>query len=311
MKTAIDFNCCAGQVSLALKNAGYRLLAGVDNDEVALDAHKVNHPHTKSILMDLGSDRAPEHLDWILKSKSPDLIWMSPPCQSFSMQGHRNENDPRRLLYMKELELALRLQPNSIIVENVAAIISGEAKVVVDSAINLLHHNEYKVHCVVLDAQHYGVAQRRKRHFLIAKKCGNIALAPAMQPKRTVQDAFASMGPDRWERTKHQPQTIKRYSQVKPGDKDPVGWHYRLKWDDVAPTLTAGSRHASKQGGANTPCRPIHPEMNRLITVEEAIRLQGLPDDFELHKSISLALHFIGEGVPPSLASAALSMLDA
>lgn len=75
MKTAIEFNCCTGQVSLALKSHGYRILAAVDIDEVALEAHLKNFPDTRVYQQDLSKPIAYQNLKFFLGRgfNSPDV----------------------------------------------------------------------------------------------------------------------------------------------------------------------------------------------------------------------------------------------
>jgi DNA (cytosine-5)-methyltransferase 1 len=42
--TAIDLFCGAGGLSLGLKQAGFRILAGVDNDKDSCETYRANHP---------------------------------------------------------------------------------------------------------------------------------------------------------------------------------------------------------------------------------------------------------------------------
>lgn len=311
-KTAIEFNCCTGQVSLALERCGYEILGAFDIDGEALAAHQQNFPSVRTFDIDLANEYAPSRLKAICMPKGVDLIWASPPCQSHTLMGHRDPNDPRGAVYIQEMRLAIALEPEAIIFENVSAIAYGHVNSLgrrtLRLSIQLLKEAGYNVIETIQNAKDCGVPQSRERHFIVASKKRLSAPKPAQEPV-TVRDAFKDVPTGRWPRTRHSPKVIQRYSTVQPGKKDRVGWHKRLEWDKPSPTLTAGSRHPSSRGGAHTPCRPIHPSENRLITVEEAIRLQCLPDDFILHDSVSLALHFIGEGVPPPLAEKIVKMV--
>lgn len=76
------------------------------------------------------------------------------------------------------------------------------------------------------------------------------------------------------------------------GHKDVYG---RLRWDDVANTITSGCTNPSRG-------RFVHPEQNRALTPREAAKLQGFPDDFIFYGG--LIAQQIGNAVPPPLARA-------
>lgn len=78
------------------------------------------------------------------------------------------------------------------------------------------------------------------------------------------------------------------------GYKDVYG---RLRWDDVANTITSGCTNASKG-------RFIHPEQDRALTPREAARLQGFPDSFVFYGPLTAVARQIGNAMPPPLARA-------
>ncbi|BAY26413.1 C-5 cytosine-specific DNA methylase [Calothrix sp. NIES-2100] len=102
--------------------------------------------------------------------------------------------------------------------------------------------------------------------------------------------------------TAHTAATQQKYSDTKPGEKEPTTWAYRLSSDGFSPTLRAGS-------GNRTAARPIHYEHTRVITVREAARLHSFPDWFAFGASKLAAHKAIGNSVPPLLAYAIASQV--
>lgn len=99
-------------------------------------------------------------------------------------------------------------------------------------------------------------------------------------------------------RTRHTPETIERFKKTAPGQSEQVSRYIRLAWDDVSPTLRAGT---GSDRGSHTAPRPIHPEKARCITTREAARLHSYPDWFRFHGTRWHDFRQIGNSVPPLL----------
>ena len=92
------------------------------------------------------------------------------------------------------------------------------------------------------------------------------------------------------------------------GHMDPIGRHPRLAWNGLCPTLRAGT---GSDRGSYQSVRPIHPEENRVITVREAARLQGFPDNHLFHPTVWHSFRMIGNSVSPIMAEAIFSAIAA
>jgi DNA (cytosine-5)-methyltransferase 1 len=107
-------------------------------------------------------------------------------------------------------------------------------------------------------------------------------------------------------RTTHMPDTVARFATVVPGKHDPVGRHYRLKWEGQCPTLRAGT---GSDRGSYQSVRPLHPDEPRVITVREAARLQGFPDMHLFHPTVWHSFRMIGNSVSPIMSRAIFSAI--
>ena len=107
-------------------------------------------------------------------------------------------------------------------------------------------------------------------------------------------------------RTTHSKEVIRRFSKTFPGTSEPVSRYFRLAWDDVAPTIRAGT---GADHGSHTAPRPIHPTVPRCISAREAARLHSIPDWFQLHGTRWHDFRQIGNSVPPMLAKAVAEMV--
>lgn len=99
--------------------------------------------------------------------------------------------------------------------------------------------------------------------------------------------------------TVHSGAVVARFAKVRNGSMEKVGRHPRLKLDGLCPTLRAGT---GADMGSYQSVRPIHPRFHRVITVREAARLQGFPDDHLFHPTVWHSFRMIGNSVSPMMA---------
>ena len=97
-----------------------------------------------------------------------DLLVGGTPCQSFSVAGLRKGlEDPRGNLMLTFLGIADRYRPKYIVWENVPGVLSSNGGKDFGSFLGALGELGYGWAYRVLDAQWFGVAQRRRRVFVV------------------------------------------------------------------------------------------------------------------------------------------------
>lgn len=97
-----------------------------------------------------------------------DLLVGGTPCQSFSVAGLRGGlDDDRGNLALEYLRLADRLRPRWLVWENVPGVLSSNGGRDFGSILGGMGKLGYGVAYRVLDAQFFGVAQRRRRVFVV------------------------------------------------------------------------------------------------------------------------------------------------
>jgi DNA (cytosine-5)-methyltransferase 1 len=97
-----------------------------------------------------------------------DLLAGGTPCQSFSIAGLRaGLDDPRGNLTIEFARLADRLRPLWLVWENVPGVLSIDDGRTFGAFLGLLVQLGYGVAYRVLDAQFFGVPQRRRRVFVV------------------------------------------------------------------------------------------------------------------------------------------------
>jgi DNA (cytosine-5)-methyltransferase 1 len=97
-----------------------------------------------------------------------DLLVGGTPCQSFSIAGLRGGlDDDRGNLALEFLRLAQRTRPKWLVWENVPGVLSSNGGRDFGSIIKGMVECGYGIAYRVLDAQYFGVAQRRRRVFVV------------------------------------------------------------------------------------------------------------------------------------------------
>ncbi len=100
---------------------------------------------------------------------APNVLVGGTPCQSFSVAGLRKGlSDPRGNLALTYLALADRYRPEWLVWENVPGVLSSNGGRDFGAFLGGLVELGYGYAYRVLDAQYFGVAQRRRRVFVVA-----------------------------------------------------------------------------------------------------------------------------------------------
>lgn len=341
----VDLFCGCGGLTLGAQQAGFASAISIDHDTNLTSSFAYNFPSANLKMADISGLSAAT----IRKAVGGpiDGVIGGPPCQGFSSIGRQNAADPRRELLLDFFRLVRGLRPKFFLMENVRGLGYARNLHVLDLGLELLPQRYRVVGPMLLDCANFGAATSRPRIFVVGYDSEQMESFEASMfegtlPPTTVRDAisdlekvktrgFESSGFDLWSmesgetlseyarklrgrtrivtghrKTPHKLEIVKRFSTVKQGEKDGVGKHVRLSWNGQCPTLRAGtgSDHGSFQS-----VRPIHPSKNRVITVREAARLQGFPDNFRFHPTTWHSFRMIGNSVNPIIARALLSVI--
>ena len=103
-----------------------------------------------------------------LDDRSIDLLVGGTPCQSFSVAGLRKGlDDPRGNLMLTYLAIAAQYRPKWLVWENVPGVLSSNRGRDFGAFLGALAELRYGFSWRTLDAQFYGVPQRRRRVFVV------------------------------------------------------------------------------------------------------------------------------------------------
>ena len=328
---AIDAFCGAGGLSLGLSNAGFKVIGGFDIDPRCIETLKMNkglikHTVIEEDIKKLLNGAILKKLN--IKRKEVHLLAGGPPCQGFSVQRTIGEDhDERNLLVDDYADLILEILPKFFLLENVPGIGGKRGIKIMEKFKERISSHGYFLHEKILDAQDYGIPQRRKRFILI----GELTDKPKFKwPKlenakrTTVRNAIGHLPPidnsssNQMHRADRLSElNLKRIRAIKQGqsrvdlpeellaechlqDANKIGHrnvYGRMAWDDVAPTITArfDSFTRGKFG---------HPEQDRSVSLLEGALLQTFPEEYVFSGNKVEIARQIGNAVTPAFARA-------
>ena len=112
--------------------------------------------------------------EWDIDGDSVDLLVGGTPCQAFSVAGLRKGlEDPRGNLSLVFVGMVDHFKPEWVVWENVPGVLSSNGGRDFGSFIGALASIGYGFAWRCLDAQHFGVPQRRRRIFLVGHSSGD------------------------------------------------------------------------------------------------------------------------------------------
>ena len=158
-----DMFCGAGGSSLGAREGGAKIMGGVDLWGPAVESFKLNFPEAHVFQEDLRI-LTPE--DVLLKTGPIDLLISSPECTHHTCaRGAKPRSEESKDTAFQVIRYAEVMKPRWITLENVVHMKPwGRYKELMQELVRL----KYNVREQVIDASGFGVAQRRRRLFMIA-----------------------------------------------------------------------------------------------------------------------------------------------
>ena len=222
-----------------------------------------------------------------------DVLVAGTPCQAFSVAGERGGlADPRGQLALRAVQILEYLQPRWFVWENVPGVLSSSGGRDFGAFLGALAELGYGFTYRVLDAQHFGVPQRRRRVFVVGYLGDWRRAAAVLFERPSVRRDFAAGI-----------HAVSSAPGSSPGESGPIAFN----WMEA---------RCFRAGPTTNPLRVQQTEAvlsdePRRLTPRECERLQGMPDDWTLipdakdsprYKAIgnSMAvpvMRWIGEGI--------------
>ena len=301
-KNPEDSGC--GGLSTGLIQAGFQPLLLVDNNSDCCKTLKENHREyadavIKASITDVNFSNY-ENIDL-------DLLAGGIPCQSFSHAGKRlGLDDPRGDLLLSFIKIIDQVKPRCFLIENVKGLTTHDNGKTFKTILELLDsiaEKSYNIVWKLLNANHYGVPQKRERVFIVGTRKDipifkfPEELLPYPLLKDVLFDVPESAGSSYSEEKKrlfemipqggcwiNLPEELQREylgnSYSSGGGKR--GILHRLSMNK--PSLTLMCTPTQKQ------TERCHPTETRPLTIREYARIQTFSDDYQFVGSISFTI---------------------
>ncbi|MBQ0143085.1 MAG: DNA cytosine methyltransferase [Prevotellaceae bacterium] len=327
---AIDFFCGGGGMTCGLRQAGIKVIAGVDFDKDAKDTYEYNNPGTVFIQTDirnLHSNYFARKFDVKPNDDSLILVGCS-PCQFYSIINSDKSKSLKSKNLLRNFSRFIEYyKPGYVLVENVPGIATNKESIL-PFFLSELDRLGYRYETRIVNMCHYGIAQSRRRFSLIATRLENVEIKFPEQCEKelTVRDVIGEVngfykiqaGHKDTTEFKHtsaglSPKGLKRMQKTSHDGGSRLDWaddeelqlpcfvghddsfkdtYGRMWWDRPAPTIT--TKFFSISNG-----RFGHPEEDRAISIREGASLQSFPRDYVFKtSSIAKAAKLIGNAVP-------------
>lgn len=340
MLNAIDLFSGAGGLLTGLINTNYNVLFSVEIDKAAVQTHHLNFPDIPIFDDDIRNLTTDKILEFT-KGQQVDLVVGGPPCQGFSVFGKRRfintkgynpkEDDRNKLVY-EYIRIVKELRPKYFFMENVKGFLSLDGGLFIKEVISEFNRIGYtNIEFDVFNAADYGVPQKRQRMLMVGNRIGEKVTFPIpthFEKSTLFDEKYTIVGQaimDLVDKTeddipnhvplKHKDVVAERMSYVKEGKKlviDDIPEHLL---NSTRPDSTTGKvknySHIYKRLHRNEPANtlvpghnafPIHPTLNRTLTVREAARIQTFPDSHTFCGTRQQQCIQVGNAVPPLLA---------
>ena len=303
IRTAVDFHCGCGGFSVALVEAGIRVLAGFDEEESNRETYDANlgqrgcRAHDladmDAILADLGRRSDGEGVDLVV-GRIPTVGFSSParhsqgPGVNLSAAALLRSLDPLAFIFAAHPHAMGRRRSESSQLMEDAALLG------------------YDVNLAKMKPEEYGAAHLGSSCFVFGTKNGATFEIPAPmnredpKPASSVLDELPEPGSaEALHVPNHVP--VRRFEgrtevfdELGPGESDDRRRFRRLQADRPAP-------RPKLDIGAGL----VHHRHDRLISVREAARLVGFSDEFAWPSSVPVRRQYqqVGSSVSPVLAS--------
>lgn len=192
--TGVSLFAGIGGFDIAMQNNGVKVVAACEIDKNASRVLKHRFPETTLFqdVKELTGDQL------ITAGFIPErgIIAGGFPCQDLSVAGKRlGFTGARSSLFYQVARIADETKARWLVLENVFGLLSSQRGADMGAVVGTLVDLGYCVAWRVLDAQYFGVPQRRRRVFIVAERAGDpVGPAQVLFERQSVRGDFAPSG---------------------------------------------------------------------------------------------------------------------
>lgn len=298
---AIDLFAGAGGFSTGAVMAGCNVVWAANHWQAAVDVHLLNHPGAAHVCQDL------QQADWT-QVPAHDLLMASPACQGHSRAKgkERPHHDALRSTAWAVVSAAECHRPAVVLVENVPEFASWVLYGAWCAAMDALG---YALSPMILDAADHGVAQHRRRLFIVGTRTKHPIELRLPKREHVGSGQIIDFDAGRW-------------SQIgKPGRADAT--LARVASGRACHGIRFVTAYYGNETGGRSLSRPvgtittrdrwavIDGDRMRMLSVPECRRAMGFPDDYRLPDRAKDAMTMLGNAVVPMVARDVINAIRA
>lgn len=289
---AIDLFAGAGGFSTGATMAGVNVVWAANHWPAAVQVHANNHPDTIHLCQDL------QQADWT-QVPSHDLLMASPACQGHSRARgkERAHHDAQRATAWAVVSAAECHRPEAVLVENVPEFAKWQLFPAWCSAMGALG---YALSPMILDAADHGVAQHRRRLFVVGTRSKHPVQLDLPRRQHVGSASFITFESGKWSQIQRNGRSANTLARISEGRKVHGDRFLTAYYGNET-----GGRSLSRPVGTITTrdrWAVIDGNRMRMLSVDECRKAMGFPATYQLPTRAKDAMHMLGNAVVPVVA---------
>lgn len=296
---AVDLFAGAGGFSTGAVMAGCEVVWAANHWPAAVAIHAANHPGTVHACQDL------HQTDWSTVP-SMDLLMASPACQGHSRARGRERahHDAQRSTAWAVVSATEFHSPDFVLIENVPEFAKWQLYPAWCAAMNALG---YALAPMILDAANHGVAQHRRRLFIVGTRSKHPVVLDLATQAHIGSSQIIDFEAGKWQPIEKPGRALSTLERVHAG---------RAAHGERFVTAYYGNERGGRSlsrplGTITTRDRwaVIDGDRMRMVNVQECRAAMGFPADYRLPDRQKDAMHMLGNAVVPVVARDVINAL--